>query len=101
MLILDKPLKLNNQLFHFLVLSLAGPLFDLFLRRGDFVTRRARAEPRLDFLGMLLDFLTRRVLCFLWEEVRLNKNCLLSSKYLGNTYLLFTQNNPSHSSQHG
>ena len=29
----------------------------------DFLTRRARAEPRLDFL-------TRRALFFLWEELR-------------------------------
>ena len=59
LLILDKPLKLNKKLFHFLVLSLAGPLFDLFLRRGDFVTRLT--EPRLTFLARLFDLdLARR-----------------------------------------
>ena len=41
-----------------------GPLFDLrliFLRRGDFIARCARAEPRLTFLARLFDLdLARR-----------------------------------------
>ena len=56
----------------------------------------------LDFDDLDLDFdldldLTRRARA----EPRLNKNCLLSAKFFGNAYLLFTQNNPLHSLQHG
>lgn len=101
LLILDGCLKLNNQLFHFftfslfhfLVLSLAGPLFDLrliLLRRGNFSTSHARMEPRLVDLFLPTEtFLWRwdfSISCattsFAWTEPRLIDLFLATETFL-------------------